>query len=253
MNISPTARYISAGIEKLKTSEGITLAQMASRLNISYAQIRNLKDSKVEKPTFTTAVKFFIMLKTGKEKRSQLMKEDYPEMYRHEQEQQEKIPAGTVDPEYSRNISESTLSYRIYSIANCNVGIRRDIVKELWGQAGEQILNDMVQEDILTENEGRLRSRAEIHRDKDREIIKKNQQHCLDIIDLNDIGEVGSWLSVVTDSVNPEAYKKIRREVVGAYYKIGEIIRTESSKGEIPVFFNLSLGKFLHDNQRKNK
>jgi len=237
----------------MKLSEGITLSQMANKLNISYAQIRNLKDLKVEKPTFTTAVKFFIMLRTGQEKRSQLMKEDYPEMYRHEQEQQEKIPAGTIDPEYSRNISASTLSDRIYSIANCSMGIRRDIVKELWGQTGEQVLDDMVQEEILTENEGAIRSRAEIHRDKDREIIKKNQQHCLDIIDLNDIGETGSWLSVVTDSVNPNAYKKIRREVVEAYYKIGEIIRDEQSKGEIPLFFNMNLGKFLHDNQRRKK
>ncbi len=108
----------------------------------------------------------------------------------------------------------------------------------------------MIHESILTENDATIRSKAELHRDKDREIIRRNQQHCLDIIDLNDIGDTGSWLSVVTDSVNEKAYKKIRQEVIEAYYRIGEIIRDETSKGEIPVFFNSNLGKFLHDNQR---
>ncbi len=93
MSISPTARYISAGIEKMKLSEGITLSKMADKLNVSYAQIRNLKDLKVDKPTFTTAIKFFIMLRASDEKRSQLMKEDYPEMYKLEQEKQDRAPA----------------------------------------------------------------------------------------------------------------------------------------------------------------
>jgi hypothetical protein len=250
VNLSPTARYISAEIQKMKLSEGTTLSQMANKLNISYAQIRNLKDLKVEKPTFTTAIKFFIMLRTERDKRAQLMKEDYPEMYKHEQEQEERAPAGTIDPEYSRKISVTTLTYRIYSIANSNAGIKRSLVKNLWGQSGEQVLDELIHEEILTEKDGSVRSTAELHRDKDREIMRKNQQHCLDIVDLNDIGDLGSWLSLVTDSVNCEAYKKIRREIIQSYYKVGDIIRDTASKGEIPVFFNINLGKFLHENQK---
>ena len=246
MNISPTARYISAGIEKMKLSEGITLSQMANKLNISYAQIRNLKDLKVEKPTFTTAVKFFIMLRIGQEKRSQLMKEDYPEMLKLEKEKQNRAPAGTIDPEYSTKISETPLAYRIYAIANCDHGLLRKTVTRLWGEEGESILDDFIREEILQEKEGLITSFSEKYRDTDRETIRKKQSHCLSFLNLND---PDTLLNLITQSVNSEAYSKIKGEIKDFFYRIDDIVTEPNSRGKIPLLFTMNLGKLLKEDR----
>jgi hypothetical protein len=231
----------------MKLSEGITLSQMANKLNISYAQIRNLKDLKVEKPTFTTTIKFFIMLRTERDKRSQLMKEDYPEMYRHEQEQEERAPAGTIDPEYSNKTSDSVMSYQIFSIADCYCGLQKSIVTELWGAGGNSVLEDLINEEILTERDGLVKSTAEITRNTDRNINIKKQKMCLEIIDPNDIGELGSWLSTLTQSVNQSTYKEVKTKIQDLFYEIYSVVQNPCNTGNIPLFFNMNLGKFLRD------
>ncbi len=245
MNISPTARYISAGIEKMKLSEGITLSQMANKLNISYAQIRNLKDLKVEKPTFTTAVKFFIMLRTERNKRSQLMKEDYPEMYRHEQEQEERAPAGTIDPEYSKKTSDYVMSYRIFSIADCQCGLQRSIVTELWGAEGNDIVDNLIDEKVLSDSDGLITSTAEITRNTDRSLNIKKQRMCLELLDPSDIGEFGNWISTLTQSVNQNTYKDVKIKIQEMFYDIYSVVQNPQNAGSIPLFFNMNLGKFL--------
>ncbi len=245
MGISPTARYISAGIEKMKSEEGITLSQMANKLNISYAQVRNLKDLKVEKPNFTTAIKFFITLKISREKRSQLMREDYPEMYRHEQEQEKRAPAGTVDPKYSNKILDSAMSYRIFSIADCQCGLQRSLVTELWGAEGNEIVDSLISEEILSERDGLITSTAEITRNTDRFLNLKKQKICLELLDPNDIGEFGNWISTLTQSVNQNTYREVKIKIKEMFYDIYSVVQNPKNAGSIPLFFNMNLGKFL--------
>jgi transcriptional regulator with XRE-family HTH domain len=246
VNLSPTARYISAGIEKMKLSEGITLSQMANKLNISYAQIRNLKDLKVEKPTFTTAIKFFIILRASEEKRRQLMKEDYQEMFKLEQEKRERAPVGTIDPQYNTKTADTSLAYRIYALANCDCGVSRTAVKNSWGSEGEELLNDFIKEEILQETDGLVTSFAERYRDTDREVIKRKQEHCLKFLDLNDHE---SWLTLITQSVNKNAQNQIRDAVKETHFKISSIVNDSKSNGNIPLFFNMNLGKLLRGNK----
>jgi transcriptional regulator with XRE-family HTH domain len=226
----------------MKLSEGITLSKMADKLNVSYAQIRNLKDLKVEKPTFTTAIKFFIALRASEEKRNQLMKTDYPEMFRIEQEKQDRAPAGTVDPEYSCKTSYIPLAYRIYALANCDCGLERKTVTRLWGEAGEDLLNELVREEILQEKDGMVTSFSEKHRDTDREIVRRKQSHCLHFLDLND---PDSWLTLITQSVDGRAYQQIKDEAKEFFYKIDAIVTDPNNRGGIPLFFNMNLGKLL--------
>jgi hypothetical protein len=229
----------------MKLSEGTTLSQIANKLNISYAQIRNLKDLKVDKPTFTTAIKFFIMLRTERDQRSQLMKEDYPEMYKHEQEQEERMPAGTIDPEHNLKTSKLPMTYRIYALANCDYGIERQTIKEVWGSEGENTLNEFITAEILREQDGHISSFSEKHRDTDREIIKQKQGHCLSFLDIND---PDSWLSLATQSVSTKAYQEIRAASKEFFYTINTIITDPKSRGQVPLFFTMNLGKLLRRN-----
>ncbi len=247
MNPSLTSLYLSAEIKRIKQDRGTTPSQIAAKLNLSYAQVRKLKDLQIQKPNFTTAIKFFSLLRTSKEIRSKLIKEDFPEVFLHEQELEERAPAGTVDPEYAAKISENSSAYRIYALANCDGGITRAAIKEAWGGEGEDILNSLLDDEILQENNGTVTSFAEKHRDTDREIIKKKQGYCLGFLDTKD---PDSWLSLITQSVNLKAYKEIRELTKEFFYQVNTIVSDEKNRGQIPLFLTTNLGKIL---KRKTK
>lgn len=247
MSASPTALYISAGIKKMKEDRGTTPSQIAERLNLSYAQVRKLKDLQVEKPNFTTAIKFFSLLRTNKETRKKLIKEDYPAVYQHEQELEKRAPAGTVDPSHALKTSNNPMAYRIYALANCDYGIERTTIKETWGDEGTDILNTLIDEEILQENSGHITSFSEKHRDTDREIIRTKQSYCLDFSDLKD---PDSWLSLITQSVNLKAYRDIRKLSKEFFYQINTIITDKSNRGPIPLFLTINLGKLLKRKER---
>ena len=118
----------------------------------------------------------------------------------------------------------------------------------MWGKDGIQVLDELLEDEILFEDgSGLIKSNSETSRSSDRELNLNKQRLCLNFIDLNDVGNAGTWLSTQTQSVTKERYIQLKKEVMEFYFVMSKKLRNERYFGSIPVFFNMNLGKFLNE------
>ena len=252
--VSLTTNMLGNELIKYRALKNTTYEEMAKKMSIDSTTILDIRSFSVKKPRYETVVKIISFTGISDKNRDLMLKTDYPFMYEHNKKMIENAPTRDIDTPYLYKIMESIISYATYESADCS-GITRHKIVKLWGSHAENIIDQLIEEKILKEEDGLLTTtNNNHHRNTDRSLIKQKHKYALEMIDTKKIGESSDLLTTATGGVEKEDFVKIRELALKYHQELVNYLRT-CKKGNNPVFFNISFGKFtdsFHEDESGN-
>lgn len=241
--VSLTTNILGKELIKYRGLENITYEEMAKQMGIHSTTILDIRSFVVKKPEYVTAIKIISFTGISDKNRDLMLKTDYPFMYEHNQKIIENAPTKDIDKPFLYKVMESLIAYATYESADCSGIPRRRIIK-IWGNHAENIVDNLIDQKIIKEENGILTSTSnEHHRNTDRTLIKQKHKYALEMIDTKRDGESSDLLTTATGGVEKKDFIKIREIALKYHQELVSYLRT-CKKGNNPVFFNISFGKF---------
>ena len=149
-----------------------------------------------------------------------------------------------VDQDYSKKLNEelkNPIKYLVYKLSVNASGVSKEKVRNMFGEHGVGLLNELVEGNYAIKNEkdGRYYSCARglqgsfenfvLHFKATADFIKPHK--------LNSRRPLNPFFINTSDSINKDTYEKILKMQRKHQRKISQLISDESSKGEIPFFY----------------
>lgn len=241
--VSLTTHMLGNELEKYRTTHKTTYEAIAKEMSLSRQAILDIRKFAIKKPDYVNTIRIISFLGISDKNRDLMIKTDYPFMYKHNQETLRKNHSNDVDKPYLYRVMDSAINYASFESASCS-GISRRRLVRIWGTHAENIIDQLIDEKVLREHDGRLRTiGSEHYRSTDRGIIKIKHKYALEMIDTRNTGETSDLLTTATGGVEKEDYKRLRKKALEYHQDLVTDLRS-CIKGDNPIFFNIAFGKF---------
>jgi DNA-binding XRE family transcriptional regulator len=244
--VSLTTNMLGNELIKYRALHSTTYEAIAKEMELSQQTIFDIRNFSVKKPDYVTAIRIISLTGMSNKNRDLILKTDYPFMYEHNKKMMDANPSNDIDKPYLYRVMDSIISYASFESADC-CGISRQRIIKIWGSHSENIIDDMLDKKILTEDNGILRTNTDKHhRITDRAITKKKHKYALDMIDTEKNDKFSDWLSTATEGISKGDFKRLRAKAIKYHLDFIEELKA-CKKGDNPVFFNIALGKFTNN------
>lgn len=126
--------------------------------------------------------------------------------------------------------------YFVLVLATYRFGTKRLYIQKILGERGEKVLDHLLKDEILVEENDRIKLKHGTDFTYDFEIMVKRIPDYLDYYDHNRNGSGENYIHIVSEGISKEALREIRKIHYSAYKQISKIISNEENLGDIPFF-----------------
>jgi hypothetical protein len=149
--------------------------------------------------------------------------------------------AAEIECEFSEEIDQElkdSMRYLVFKLSSHSSGCTQEQIKDLLGRLGVERLNDLVNKELVLKKGERYFSAVK-RRDLAPEQFKEKFQFMSQFIEVEDQpgqSKLQNVFSIYSSSLNKDACLKVVKVQKKSLKKIREIMISEASQGELPVF-----------------
>ena len=133
------------------------------------------------------------------------------------------------------DLSDKTV-YFVLVLSTYGLGTKRNLIYRILGERGEKILQDLLDNKILKEENGRIKLRSGTDFTCDFKLIAQKIPDYFSFYRPERHGTQENFVHVITEGVNKKAISEIHKIHLTAYKKIIKILEDPNNWGEIPLF-----------------
>ncbi len=220
----------------------LSLPQISKKINVAYPTLNRIMNGSGN-PSLSVVTN--ILVNTGNGKRLEdfmtRMDPDMAKAFKNYFSHNHDTPV--LDPKTSTLFANKDYLF-ILLLAFSKSGTSREEIRDEYGKAGINRLEELIDQKILSETSGVIRgdvSRVTFNQ----KVMKEAVLHCIEeSYDPSQFGKGTNWLSLQTESVNKQkAIPEIRRILQSAYSEIKEILYSDEFQGEDKIFISMIADK----------
>ncbi len=227
----------------LENHQRVSLNGLSKKCQVSEPTLRRIMSGKIKTtPTLSTVVD--ILCTISKETKVQSLIKLYPGIIAEALKEgysllaEEEVPY-QFSPELNEILTDE-VRYIIFKLAANTAGVKRAKVRELFGIAGEEKLDELIARDLVYEElrlgERFIRTRIEGF-SLGHEVFVSHFKACADFIDTRpQAGKKNNLYYNLSESINECGQREILNLQRQALKKIMQILNDDKYRGDIPVF-----------------
>ncbi len=226
-------------VQYLERNPYASLSSIGRRSGVSEPTLRRIKAGQIKTaPTTSTVIKLltYISGETSLKTITDLYRGPISDFLKENLPQIDQT-AIEYDQELNEQLKDNT-KYLIYKLAANSSGTHRAQVETLLGQAGLLVLDEMVENGLLTVENNKYKSHKKTYA-LDPNLFKEKFRFMSHFVSTGENSAGASNPSVhvnYSNSVNPAAYRKICKIQKNALAKIRGVMESPDAQGEIPLF-----------------
>ena len=227
-------------------------SSLAVSLDIPGSTLSRIENGGTRRPEFKHAMAV-LTTAYGEEKGCAYAAQFYPELM----ENFEKIYSGNkevpfVDSDSEKYFQDPT-TYELMIMATSDAGIDRERVKDEFGKKGITILEELLEQEVLTETNGTIALKGNINA-RQPTVHKLVQNLITHNYDLAAFGKKENWLSLQYESVDlDKAMPKVREILQSASAKIREVLNDPSYKGKDVLWASMSSDSLIKQGPKREE
>ena len=126
--------------------------------------------------------------------------------------------------------------YFVLVLATYGLGTKRDLVFKILGERGENILQDLLKNEVLKEEKGRIKLSSGTDFTCDFKLISQKIPDYFNFYRSERHGTQENFVHVTSEGVNKKALHEVQKIHLAAYKKIIKVLEDPKNWGDIPLF-----------------